>query len=117
MGGRKNDTPPRLKPMLAVLGDEPFDDPEWVYEIKFDGYRALAAISEDGNVDLYSRNLLSFNATYPSLIPELQKIPHAALLDGEIVIEDAHGISNFQLLQNYQRTGEGYPKYYVFDLL
>ncbi|MDP4220328.1 MAG: RNA ligase family protein, partial [Bacteroidota bacterium] len=107
----------RIKPMLAKLAGEPFDDPEWLFEVKFDGYRALAGIDGKGKIDLYSRNFISFNTRYVSIVEELKRIRHRAILDGEIVIEDANGISRFQLLQNYQSTGKGTLKYYAFDLL
>jgi bifunctional non-homologous end joining protein LigD len=106
-----------IKPMLASLGDEPFDGDEWVFEIKYDGYRATADIDGKGDVLLYSRNLLSFNDAYADIVDELQKIKHDCVLDGEVVVEDAKGRSHFQLLQNYQKTGEGPLLYYVFDLL
>src|SRR5947207_12730956 len=87
----------RHKPMLAELIDKPFDDENWVFEVKFDGYRALALLDGNGEVDLYSRNFISFNDRYGTLVHELQKFRHAALLDGEVVIEDIKGISRFQL--------------------
>ena len=107
----------QIRPMLAELTDHPFDDNDWVFEIKYDGYRAIADLDGKGNVELYSRNLLSFNHIYSSVVEQLKKIDHAAVLDGEVVIEDEKGKSNFQLLQNYQKTKNGILKYYVFDLL
>jgi len=107
----------RIKPMLAELVKEPFDDKDWVFEVKFDGYRALSKLNGKGSVDLYSRNFISFNDRFTSLAKELTKIRHQVLLDGEVVIEDKKGNSSFQLLQNYQKTGQGTLKYYVFDLL
>jgi bifunctional non-homologous end joining protein LigD len=104
-------------PMLASLGDEPFDGSDWVYEIKYDGYRAVADIDKGGDVQLYSRNLLSFNDVYSDIVDELQKINRDCVLDGEVVVEDEKGRSHFQLLQQYQKTGEGPLLYYVFDLL
>ncbi|HET9137164.1 MAG TPA: RNA ligase family protein, partial [Candidatus Kapabacteria bacterium] len=103
--------------MLAVLVEKPFDDPDWVFETKYDGYRALAAISDRGKVELYSRNLISFNDKYAPIVKELKKINNQVLIDGEVVVEDKKGVSKFQLLQNYMRTGEGTLQYYVFDLL
>ena len=103
--------------MLAELIEAPFDDKDWVFEVKFDGYRALAALDGKGNVDLYSRNFISFNRRFGQITKELSKIRHQALLDGEVVIEDKKGVSSFQLLQNYRHTRQGSLKYYVFDLL
>ncbi|HLG02473.1 MAG TPA: DNA ligase D, partial [Bacteroidia bacterium] len=101
--------------MLAEIGDKPFDHASWIFETKYDGYRALANI-ENGKVDLYSRNLNSFNSNYPEIARELSKIRHTAILDGEVVVEDEQGRSGFQLLQN-RDSGAGRLKYYVFDLL
>jgi bifunctional non-homologous end joining protein LigD len=103
--------------MLAKIGDKPFDNDEWIFETKYDGYRALALCDGRGGVKLYSRNLLSFNDKYPDIVSSLSHIKHACLLDGEVVIEDKKGRSQFQLLQNYMRSGEGSLTYYVFDLL
>src|SRR5439155_15476348 len=105
----------KIRPMMAELVAKPFDDPDWIFEIKYDGYRAMALIN-DGKVDLYSRNMLTFTK-YTSITDELKKIDRTVLLDGEVVVEDEHGVSHFQLLQNYQKTGKGPLKYYVFDLL
>jgi bifunctional non-homologous end joining protein LigD len=108
--------PRNIKAMMASLADGPFDGADWIFEIKYDGYRALAFI-EDGNADLVSRNDLSFNSLFAPLLPELKKIKHSVILDGEVVVEDKNGNSNFQLLQNYQNTGSGNLKFYVFDIL
>jgi bifunctional non-homologous end joining protein LigD len=58
--------------MLAKESEEPFDDKNWLYEIKWDGYRAIAEI-ENGNVKLYSRNGISFENSYPLVVQELKK--------------------------------------------
>jgi bifunctional non-homologous end joining protein LigD len=105
-----------LEPMLAISKELPFDDNNWIFEIKYDGYRALAVINKK-EVNLFSRNHLSFNRVFEPIVDELKKINHIAVLDGEIVIEDANDHSDFQLLQNYKKSGEGTPKYYVFDIL
>lgn len=98
---------PELKPMLAELHDEVFDDPDWVYEMKYDGYRALALCNGAGHVELYSRNLLSFNDKYKAIVEALKAISHPCLLDGEVVVEDRAGHSSFQALQNFNSTGKG----------
>lgn len=104
-----------IRPMLATLKKEPFDSPEWLFEIKWDGYRSLAYI--DRNVKLYSRNELLFNSLFPPLIKELEKIQDQCILDGEVVLLDEKGRSDFQLMQNYQRTQKGNLFYCAFDLL
>jgi len=111
-----NTAPEFIKPMLAELTTRPFDDEDWVFEIKFDGYRTIAVI-DNKQVDLYSRNKLSFNEKFKPIQLELKKLTHSAVLDGEVVVEDKTGRSDFQLLQNYQKTGKGNIKYYVFDIL
>lgn len=102
-------------PMLATLVDKPFDGKEWIFEIKWDGYRALA--HKEKQVRLISRGQKSFNERYPTIVEEVKKIPGNFILDGEIVILDKNGKSNFQMLQNYLNRKEGTPYYYVFDIL
>lgn len=108
---------PMIKPMLATLVDKPFDRQDWIFEIKWDGYRAIAQINE-GKVLLYSRNQKSFNDDFPPIAKALIDLDvNSAILDGEVVILDHSGKPNFQSMQNYQRTKEGNIFYYVFDLL
>lgn len=109
--------PGKIRPMMAELTSGPFDNDNWIFEIKHDGYRALSAIDGNGNVEMYSRNFTSFNKAYPSLVKELKKIEHEALIDGEVVVESKEGASSFQHLQNYGRSGAGELKYFVFDIL
>ncbi|HUI84963.1 MAG TPA: non-homologous end-joining DNA ligase [Candidatus Binatia bacterium] len=117
-----------IRPMLATLVDKPFDDDDWLYEVKWDGYRAVAFI-ERGTVRLVSRNQNDLTKAYP----ELHDIPHSiragtAILDGEIVALDEQGRSSFSLMQQRTGVGEGGRRirrtrddipvvYYVFDLL
>lgn len=102
--------------MLATLVKEPFDNKDWIFEIKWDGFRAIAEIKQ-GKVDLYSRNMLSFNQNFPTIVKSLSRIKMDMILDGEVVVVDRSGKSHFQLLQNYRETGQGKLIYYVFDLL
>ncbi len=108
--------PQGIKPMLATLIREPFDHPDWIFEVKWDGYRAVAEV-RDGNVALYSRNGLSFNQKYPPVVEALKKCCFTAVLDGEVVVVDEQGQPDFQMLQDYQKSGRGHLLYYVFDLL
>ncbi len=108
--------PHGIKPMLATLVKEPFDHPEWLFEVKWDGYRAIAEI-QDGQVSLYSRNQISLNKKFFPIAAALQKFGFKAVLDGEIVVVDDQGAPNFQMLQNYPKSGCGHLIYYVFDLL
>jgi bifunctional non-homologous end joining protein LigD len=108
--------PVHLKPMMATLVEKPFDRPGWLFEIKWDGYRALAEVKE-GSVRLYSRNDKTLNAQFMPLAEALASLPFDALFDGEIVVLDKSGKADFQLLQNYTRSSRGDLIYYVFDLL
>jgi bifunctional non-homologous end joining protein LigD len=105
-----------VDPMLATLVDEPFDRKGWFFELKWDGYRAIAEV-DHGKVKLYSRNHKSFAERYAEIVDTLKELKIQAVFDGEIVVVDAEGRSHFQLLQNYQNTGQGPLIYYVFDLL
>jgi bifunctional non-homologous end joining protein LigD len=108
--------PHGIKPMLATLVREPFNHPEWIFEVKWDGYRAIAEI-QDGNVSIYTRNQISLNKKFFPITEALRKFGFEAVLDGEIVVVDDQGRPNFQMLQNYQKSGSGHLLYYVFDLL
>ena len=108
--------PHNIEPMLATLGNEPFDHPDWIFEVKWDGYRAIAEIRE-GDVSLYSRKRTSLNKKFLPIVESLHKFRFEAVLDGEIVVVDDQGHPDFQMLQNYQKSGSGHLLYYVFDLL
>ncbi len=108
--------PQAVRPMLATVVKEPFDHPDWIFEVKWDGYRAVAEI-RDGAVSLYSRNGISFNKKFSPVAESLRKFRFDAVLDGEIVVLDDQGRSDFQKLQHYQDSGSGHLIYYVFDLL
>jgi len=108
--------PTGIKPMLATLVDEPFDDPDWVYEVKWDGYRALAFVNK-GEVELLSRNNKTFNEKFYPIHKVLQDWKINAVLDGEILVLNNKGISNFGSLQNWRSEADGELVYYVFDIL
>lgn len=122
---RKARMPEIIHPMLATLVDEPFSDPEWIFETKWDGFRSVCFVSK-GKVRFVSRNQIEMTPQYPELanIPK-QIDAKEAILDGEIVALDEHGRPQFQLLQNKLRIRSGsYAKarsaqivYFAFDLL
>lgn len=112
----KGKMPTGIKPMLATLVDEPFDDPDWQYEVKWDGYRALGYVNK-GAVELMSRNKKSFNDKFYPIYDILQGSGLNAVLDGEILVLDEKGRSNFGQLQNWRSEADGDLVYYVFDLL
>ncbi len=105
-----------IKPMLASIYDEPFDGNDWIFEIKWDGYRAVAEVSK-GEVKLYSRNGLSFLRLYPAVANELSKIRETAVFDGEIVVLNENNKPDFQKLQQYDHNPKLPILYYVFDCL
>lgn len=106
----------RLKPMLATLVDKPFDEPGWLYEIKWDGYRALACMNK-GEVMLKSRNDKSFNDKFYPVYRALLDWNINAIVDGEIIVLKESGISDFGALQNWRSEADGDLMYYVFDIL
>jgi bifunctional non-homologous end joining protein LigD len=112
---RESKLPKRLQPMLATLSDAPFDDPNWVFETKWDGFRMVACI-EGGKVTLYSRNGKIISDSYQPVAKALERVRQDAVIDGELVALDAHGISRFQLLQNALRA-EATLLYCMFDLM
>jgi len=126
-GAKRSIMPSAIRPMLANSVENAFDDPAWLFEIKWDGYRAVAFISE-GKVRLVSRNQNDLTEQYSELrdLPRFVKAD-TAILDGEIVALDEEGRPSFSLMQ--QRTGfragksrlpgvKGIPiVYYAFDLI
>jgi bifunctional non-homologous end joining protein LigD len=115
-GEKKKPMPHDIKPMLATLATTPFDDKDWIFEIKWDGYRAIAEV-DNQKVKLYSRNLLSFNDDYPTVVEALKQLGHNAILDGEIVALDKEGRPKFQLMQNMKGRSSENILYYVYDLI
>lgn len=102
--------------MLATLTDRPFDKPGWLFEIKWDGYRAIGQVDK-GEVRLYSRKNKTLNERFPLVVEALREIGETVVLDGEIVVTDDQGFSSFALLQRYHQSQHGHLIYYVFDLL
>jgi bifunctional non-homologous end joining protein LigD len=110
---KKAKFPHNIKPMLARLTDKPFNRKNWIFEIKWDGYRAIAEV-EKGKVNLYSRNNLSFER-YKPVVEALKKVKDDVVFDGEIVAIK-NGRPDFHALQNYETRA--YPlRYVIFDLL
>jgi len=114
--GKKASFPKTVRPMLATLVDQPFDEPGWQYEIKWDGYRAVAMINK-AKVNLISRNNKSFNEKFYPVVDALKKWDINAVIDGEVVVLNDKGISNFGSLQNWRSEADGPLFYYVFDIL
>jgi bifunctional non-homologous end joining protein LigD len=126
-GARPAAMPGVIKPMLATLVDRPFSDPDWLFETKWDGIRAICFLNQ-GKARFVSRNQNALSAQYPELAGIAAAIKsRQAILDGEIVALDEQGVSRFQLLQS--RMGRKNAAeiarlaastrvvYYAFDLL
>src|SRR5579871_2870700 len=112
---RTSTLPKRLQPMLATLTDAPFDDPGWVFEDKYDGFRMIAEI-KNGKVALYSRNGKIISRNYFEVAKALEGVETDAVIDGELVAIGKDGVSHFQLLQNALRH-EAKLLYCAFDLM
>jgi bifunctional non-homologous end joining protein LigD len=109
--------PTFVAPQLAHLEDRPPEGPGWIHEIKYDGYRLLAAIAPD-RVKLYTRSGLDWTEKFSALVPAFQKLNVTALIDGEAIVQDEHGLSRFGLLQQALSDGDSAQMRYVaFDLL
>ena len=111
--------PDTLAPQLATLvAAPPQDTSSWLFELKFDGYRILARIAEGGDVRLFTRSGNDWTARLPALAKAVAALPlRSGWLDGEILVLDAHGVPDFQALQNaFDGTGEKNIVYFLFDL-
>lgn len=108
--------PTNIIPMSATPAKEPFNDVHWCFEIKLDGYRILSYINE-GVVKLQTRNLKDYTGKFTQITTALQKLKHNAILDGEVVMLNDKGISDFNSLQNWRSDNDGPLYYFVFDLL
>ncbi len=113
---KKTAFPKKIAPMLATLVDKPFDEEGWLYEVKWDGYRTVAFINKK-KIDLKSRNDKSFNDKFYSIYNACKELHFDAVLDGEIVVLDENGKSDFGRLQNWRSEADGELFYYVFDIL
>ncbi|HKV44426.1 MAG TPA: non-homologous end-joining DNA ligase [bacterium] len=112
--------PEGIRPMLAEAVVAPFNDPAWMYEPKWDGFRVVAMI-RDGSVRLLSRNLLSVTDLFRPVTEALTGFPASLVLDGEVVVLDERGLPDFEALQQWLRPAKRRPSgrlvYMVFDCL
>jgi bifunctional non-homologous end joining protein LigD len=108
--------PKDLQPMLATLVDAPVNAEGWVYEIKWDGYRALAYLN-NGKVELRSRNNKTFDEKFYPVHEALKQWKINAVIDGEIIVADKKGISDFSALQSWRSEADGLLLFYAFDIL
>ncbi len=108
--------PSNLKPMLATLVDAPFNDPEWQFELKLDGYRALAYVNS-GEAQIRSRNNNNFNKKFSAIHDALQNWKVNVVVDGEIVVLNEEGVPDFNSIQLWDKKKEGNLVFYLFDIL
>jgi ATP-dependent DNA ligase len=114
----KKTFPEFVPPMLASSAKSPFDSPDWIFEIKWDGYRAIAVFDAAGKPHLWSRNALLLEQKFPATAKAVSELKlRLTILDGEIVALDENGISHFQLLQRFQKQPTAPTIYCAFDLL
>jgi bifunctional non-homologous end joining protein LigD len=104
----------KVAPMLATLHKKVFDDTEWLYEVKWDGYRIISYL-QNGNVKLHTRNHLNYTEKYFPVTKALKQLEHDVIIDGEVVVAGKNGHPDFDALQKYK--GSETLLYYVFDIL
>ena len=113
--GRKAPMPSHVSPMLCTLTREPINDEDYIYEIKWDGYRIISHVS-GLKVRMDSRSALDYTKKYPLIAKALKDIGHKVVLDGEVVVFNEEGLPDFDALQLY--NGHDTPiAYCVFDIL
>jgi bifunctional non-homologous end joining protein LigD len=110
--------PQFVAPMQASSAKKPFDSPDWIFETKLDGYRAIAVIDSTGKARIWSRNRLPLEQKFPTIRDAVEELKlRSTIFDGEIVALDKEGISRFQLLQKWQKHPTAPVAYVLFDLL
>lgn len=108
--------PKEMRPQLATLADRPPEGEDWLHEIKFDGYRILAFLKA-GNARLLSRNGVDYTKEFKSVAQAIEALPIGeAILDGEVVVLNEKGISDFAALQNFVEGRPAKLSYFAFDL-
>src|SRR5262249_58368994 len=123
----RSPVPKIVQPMLATLFEKPFDNGDWLFELKLDGMRALV-VKEDSKIAMWTRNGKSLTHRFPTLVEAVAALPaDVAVLDGEIVALDEKGQAHFELLQprihlsrakDIAAADEQIPVYFfAFDLL
>ncbi len=111
----KSDFPGFIEPMLATLADEPFSGSNWIFELKLDGYRVIAAKNGE-KTELFSRRDNSLTESYATIAAELSRLPANFVIDGEVCYTECGQKMDFQKLQRSDR-GQEHLHYYAFDIL
>ncbi len=114
--GKACSMPKHIEPMLATLVNAPAESGEWIYEMKWDGYRALAYLN-GSTVELRSRNNKSFNEKFYPLYKAMQEWGIHAVIDGELLVLDEAGVPDFSGLQLWRSEDDGQLAFYAFDIL
>ena len=114
--GKPSPLPRNIEPMLASLAEGPPTDHDWLFEIKWDGYRAIAYLNK-GGVDIRSRNNKSFNDKFYPVYDALKRWKVNAIVDGEIVVVNDQGVPDFNDLQLWRSEADGQLVFYLFDIL
>ena len=117
-GARKGILPVFIEPSLALLADKPPGGPNWIHEIKYDGYRLQARL-DGGKVKLLTRKGLDWTKRFSTIERELENLPvSSALLDGELIVQDESGVSSFSGLQSELKSGRhNRLAFLVFDMM
>jgi len=104
--------------MTASVVKEPFNHPDWIFETKQDGFRAIALIDSTGKARLWSRNRLPLEQKFPIILNAVRELNlRSTILDGEVLALDDEGVPRFQLLQKWQKRSTAPIVYVLFDLL
>jgi bifunctional non-homologous end joining protein LigD len=106
-----------IPPQLPSLTDQPPEGANWIHEVKHDGYRTMLVL-ERGTGRAYTRNGHDWSDRCPGIIASARKLPcRSAILDGEVIVQDGRGVSNFEALQTALRSKAAQLFFYAFDLL
>lgn len=114
--GIRSSMPANIEPMLATLVNEVVNEAGWMYEMKWDGYRAVSYMNRR-KIDICSRNNKSFNEKFYPIYEALRQWNVNAVIDGEIVVVNEHGVPDFSGLQLWRSEDDGQLLYYLFDIL
>jgi bifunctional non-homologous end joining protein LigD len=113
--GKKSAMPTNISPMLCTLTKEPITDEDYIFEIKWDGYRIISFVN-NAKVKMHSRSGLDYTKKYPAIAKALKDLGHKMVVDGEVVVLNKEGLPDFDALQLY--NGHDTPiSYYLFDIL
>src|SRR5215210_1707668 len=106
-----------IEPQIPTLVDQPAQGSDWIHEVKHDGYRTVVVVDR-GEARAYTRNGFDWTDRYPGIVSSAGKLKcHSAILDGEVIVQDARGVSDFEALKSAMRWQPRGLIFYAFDLL